>query len=87
MQNTLSEAIAHYNRKEFEKAYTLFHPLASYQRDAEAQFYLGMMYHDGEGVDKDVDEALKWWKRAMKNGHREAAYRFSELQTSTKNIF
>lgn len=87
MQESLIEAISHYNVKNFEKAYALFYPLAAFSRNAEAQFYLGIMYHDGEGVEKNRDEALKWWKRAMKNGHQEAAYRFSELQTSTKNTF
>lgn len=87
MHNPLNEAIALYNSKAFEAAYERFYPLAAFKRNAEAQYYLGMMYHDGEGVEKNIDEALKWWKKAMKNGHQEAAFSFSELQTSTKNIF
>jgi TPR repeat protein len=87
MAATLQEGIALYNEKKFEEAYEVFYPLAAYERNAEAQFYLGMMYHDGEGVEKDIDKAIGWWKKAMREGHQEAAYSLSEINTSTKTTF
>jgi hypothetical protein len=82
----INEAIALYNNKEFEKAYKIFAEL-SYKRDAEAFFYLGLMYFFGEGVEKDEAKSMDYWKRAMREGHQEAAYRLSEMKTSTKTTF
>lgn len=32
----------------------------------EAQFYLGMMYQEGDGVDQNSEEALKWLRQAAR---------------------
>jgi len=83
----LYDGIEAYDAQEFEKAYRLLYPLGAYKRNAEAQFYLGMMYFYGEGVEKDIDQAMEWWKKAMRQGHQDAAYRLSEIKTSTKTTF
>jgi TPR repeat protein len=46
-----------------------------------------MIYFYGEGVEKNIDEAMQWWKKAMRNGNVDAAYRLSEISTSTKTTF
>jgi TPR repeat protein len=38
------------------------------QGDAEAQFALGTMYRDGQGVARDYAEALRWWRSAAELG-------------------
>ena len=45
---------------------------AADQGHAEAQFYIGIAYIDGEGVDVDNVEGLKWMKLSAKNGHKDA---------------
>ena len=44
------------------------------QGDASAQFNLGQMYKDGEGVPKDLAEAAKWWRKAAGQGHADAQF-------------
>ena len=83
----LSAGIAAYDAQEYTKAYELLYPLGAYKRNAEAQFYLGMIYFYGEGVEKDISQAMEWWKKAMRSGHTDAAYRLSEISTSTKTTF
>ncbi len=83
----LIEGINAYNAGDFAKAYELLYPLAQYRRDDEAQLYLGMMYFYGEGVEQNEERAMEWWKKAMKSGNQDAAYRLSELKTSTKTTF
>ncbi|MCL2757666.1 MAG: hypothetical protein FWD43_06275, partial [Coriobacteriia bacterium] len=39
------------------------------QGDAEAQFYVGGCYYNGEGVDKDYGEAVKWYRMAGEKGN------------------
>ena len=46
----------------------LWRPLAA-QGDARAQFKLGVMYRHGEGVPKDVQEAVTWYRKAAEQGH------------------
>lgn len=83
----LYAAIAAYDAQDFAKAYELLYPLAAHKRNSEAQFHMGMLYFYGEGVEKDIDQAMGWWKKAMRNGHVDAAYRLSEIATSTKTTF
>lgn len=83
----LYAAIAAYDAQDYAKAHELFYPIATYKRDDQAQFYMGMLYFYGEGVEKDVDKAMEWWKKAMRQGNQDAAYRLSEIKTSTKTTF
>ena len=39
------------------------------QGDASAQFALGFMYADGEGVPQDDVEAVRWYRLAAEQGH------------------
>ena len=41
---------------------------AAEQEDAGAQFRLGVMYHTGEGVPQDYQEAVKWYRLAAEQG-------------------
>ena len=42
--------------------------------DAVAQFNLGTMYANGEGVQKNAAEAIKWYRRAAEQGVAEASF-------------
>jgi TPR repeat protein len=42
--------------------------------DAKAQARLGMCYFDGQGVTKDIDEAVKWLSKAAKQGNAAAQF-------------
>lgn len=87
MTATLEQGIALYNEQKYKEAYDALYDLAAYERNAEAQYYLGMMYRHGEGVEKDIDKAMQWWRKAMREGHQGAAYSLSEISTSTKTTF
>jgi TPR repeat protein len=41
-----------------------FFTVQAEQGDAEAQYYLGLMYDRGQGVPQDHAEAVKWLRRA-----------------------
>lgn len=49
--------------------------------DAIAQFNLGRMYADGDGVEPDLDEAIKWFRLAATNGHSEAQFNLGVILT------
>jgi hypothetical protein len=47
----------------FKKA-LLWLRMAAEQGHPKAQRLLGMMYHNGEGVPRDYNEAIKWFRKA-----------------------
>lgn len=54
----LDEGVTAYNKGDYPKALREFRPLAQ-EGDASAQFYLGVMYDEGQGVPQDLQEAVK----------------------------
>ena len=40
--------------------------------DVAAQFDLGLMYSNGNGVPKDSSEAVKWFRKAAEHGNTSA---------------
>ena len=56
-----------YQAGDYATALKEFRPLAE-QGDADAQFNLGVMYEDGQGVTQDYKKALKWYRLAAEQG-------------------
>lgn len=65
------EGVAAYAQGNYAVALEKFKPLAL-AGDAKAQFNLGVMYRQGQGVPQDDKEAVAWWSKASEQGHREA---------------
>lgn len=57
----------------FERAAYWFEK-ASDQGIANARYNLGVLYHQGLGVDQDLKEAINWYEKAAQLGHGEAQY-------------
>jgi TPR repeat protein len=64
----LYEAQVAYERGDYAEAMRLLWPLAE-QGDATAQFNLGLMYNDGQGVPQDYAEAVRWHRLSAAQGH------------------
>lgn len=60
-----------YQENDFKKALEEFTPLAK-NGHAMAQFYLGLLYGFGEGVEKDLVTAVRWWRLAAEQGNTAA---------------
>ena len=68
---SLDDGIAAYDRGDFVAAFEIWTPLAT-RGDAEAQYRLGRLCSEGQGVEKDDAEAATWFLRAAEKGHVEA---------------
>ena len=68
---TKEDALAAYNRKDYATALSLLRPLAT-QGDAWAQFTLGFMYQNGQGVPKDAKETVRLYGLAATQGNASA---------------
>ena len=69
----LEDAYAAYERGDYAAAYRLIKPLAE-QGNAKAQFNLGLMYKEGEGVPQDYTETMKWYRKAAEQDLADAQY-------------
>ena len=56
-----------YERKDYKTAYKLWLPLAE-QGNATAQYNLGVMYYNGQGVPQDYKEAVRLYRLAAEQG-------------------
>ena len=61
------DAESAYQRGDYALAARLIHSLAE-QGNATAQFNLGVLYANGQGVPQDYQEALKWYRKASEQG-------------------
>jgi hypothetical protein len=61
------DAVAAHSRHDYATALWLFRPLAD-QGSAMAQFFLGAMYYEGQGVPQSDAEAAKWFRKAAEQG-------------------
>ncbi|MCB1562267.1 MAG: SEL1-like repeat protein [Alphaproteobacteria bacterium] len=60
-------------KQNYERAAAWFRQAAA-QGVANANYNLGVLYHQGLGVKQNMDEAIKWYQNAAALGHPEAQY-------------
>lgn len=77
--------IAH-ARGDYDKAVAIFLPLAETSQHPYAQYYLGLMYARGQGVEQDPKSAAKWLQSAAEQGVPQAQYRLGELYAAGKGV-
>jgi hypothetical protein len=62
-----------YESGDYATALREFKPLAE-QGDVSAQYNLGQMYRDGEGVPENAEIAMKWYRLAAEQGLADSQY-------------
>jgi uncharacterized protein len=71
--------IPNYIKPDAVHAYEMFSYAASYFGDPDAQFHLGRMYLDGQGVGKNTKLAVRWLFAAANKGQYQAQAVFGAL--------
>lgn len=66
--SNLTAGLAAFEAKDYTNAFKLLKPIAD-QGDAEAQCMVANMYHLGLGLERDVLEAVKWYKKSAEQGY------------------
>ncbi|MBD5781702.1 SEL1-like repeat protein [Pelagicoccus sp. NFK12] len=64
---------------EFDLAAAWYKKAAS-KGDAVAQFSLGSMFENGDGIKRDKDSAINWYRQAARQGHSESQKRLVKLK-------
>lgn len=81
----LKKAIELFENDKYEEALPLFKELAK-EGNAEAMYYIGMMYYEGWGVEKSQEQAVEWWKKANRRGSLDAKYMLQTI-CATSSVF
>lgn len=81
----IGEARAAYEKGDFTAALRAFRALAG-DGDADAQYNLGLMYANGQGVAADFAEAARWYRMAAEQGHPEAQTNLGFLYRAGKGV-
>lgn len=70
--------IAAYGKNDYPAAFKELEPDAQ-AGDAKAQYYLGLLYAHGRGVEKDPAAAAAWFQKSAKQGNAEAQFDLGHL--------
>ncbi len=59
---------------------------AAEQGDAYAQYNLGFMYDNGEGVPRDYAEAARWYRKAANQGEADARFNLGVMYSEGQGV-
>ena len=79
------DALEAYVRGDYATALTGFQNYAE-QGNATAQFNLGVMYDNGEGVPKDDAEAVRWYRLAAEQGTAAAQFNLGLMYANGEGV-
>ncbi len=77
------EAIKDYEGGNYEKALEQF--FATF-KDIEAQYYLGKMYQNGQGVEENYSRAWSWYKRAAGKNHSDSSFELARMYEKGQGV-
>ncbi|MDO9795484.1 SEL1-like repeat protein, partial [Glaesserella parasuis] len=66
-EEKFDRANQYYEQQNYQAAFPIFKELAE-QGYSAAQFNLGNMYSQGQGVRQDYHQAVKWYQKAAEQG-------------------
>lgn len=79
------EGLQAYSAGDYATALKEWRPLAE-QGDAGAQFNLGVMYSQGQGVPQDYAEAVKWYRLAAEQGNAKAQFNLGVMYYNGRGV-
>ncbi|MDO4698621.1 MAG: tetratricopeptide repeat protein [Pasteurellaceae bacterium] len=84
-EEQFEQGVTAYKQGNYQKAHELFLPLAE-QGEAKAQFNLGVMYKEGEGIKQDDYQAFKWFEKAAEQGEAPAQIALGGMYALGKGV-
>jgi hypothetical protein len=79
------DAISAYSKGDYATAATLWRQLAD-QGDVTAQYRVGIMYNNGEGVPQSYAEAARWFRLAAEQGDPKAQFLLGFLYAAGNGV-
>jgi TPR repeat protein len=80
-----SDAVDAHDKGDYNTALKKYKSLAR-RGDGDAQFNLGLMYYNAEGVEKDYKQALGWFTLAAEQGDSDAQYMVGAMYDKGRGV-
>ena len=74
-----NDGVVAYLMADYEKAFKTMQSLAETSDHGYAQYYMGMMYLKGQGVEQDYKAASDWFRKASEKNIAQAQYKLGNL--------
>ena len=74
-----------YNKGQFKEAIENWTPIAE-EGNSNAQYNLGLMYHNAQGVKQDFSEAAKWFLMSAEQGNIKSMQLLSTMHVLGKGV-
>jgi len=81
-----NDGVVTYLMGDYDKAFTTMQSLAETSDHGFAQYYMGMMYMKGQGVEQDYKNAGKWFRKASEKSIPQAQYKLGELYFKGRGV-
>jgi TPR repeat protein len=81
-----NDGVVAYMMGDYEKAFTTMQSLAETSDHGYAQYYMGMMYMKGQGVEQDYKNASKWFRKASEKRIPQAQYKLGDLYFKGRGV-
>ena len=81
-----NDGVVAYLMADYEKAFTTMQSLAETSDHGYAQYYMGMMYLKGQGVDQDYEAAGNWFRKASEKNIPQAQHKLGELYFKGRGV-
>jgi TPR repeat protein len=85
MADTFGDAGAAYVKGDFVQVVNLLRPLAE-KGNPEAQYKLGVMYDQGQGVPQDYQQASNWYRLSAQQGKPGAQYNLGDMYAQGQGV-
>lgn len=81
-----NDGVVAYVTGDYDKSFKTMRSLAETSNHGYAQYYLGMMYMKGQGVDQDYKNASDWFRKASENSIPQAQYKLGDLYFKGRGV-
>tara|TARA_B110000014_G_C20037897_1_gene539265 strand:- start:315 stop:893 length:579 start_codon:yes stop_codon:yes gene_type:complete len=71
---------------DYEKCFTIMQSLAETSDHGHAQYFMGVMYQKGQGVNQDFKKASDWYRKASEKAIPQAQYKLGELYFNGQGV-
>ncbi len=85
-QADFNSGVVAYLTGDYETAYNTMMSLADTANDPMAQYWIGVMYFKGQGVEQSFEEAGKWFRRASEQAIPQAQYKLGKLYSDGNGV-
>ncbi len=81
-----NDGVVAYLMGDYDRAFTTMQSLGETADHGLAQYYMGMMYMQGQGVEQSYKNAGVWFKRSAQNAIPQAQYQLGRLYMQGRGV-